>query len=140
VNLDIQSATSRDISDLLSAQLGMAVGFVNTEPEDVLTLHAVDFPVSELLEWLQRFGAVAVSGEPSTAPHVGGGSSSDRRVTLQASAADPATLVELLGEVLGGEVRFTPNDPELRISMDVKDASVEEVLALLHRYGTVEVP
>lgn len=140
VNLDIQSATSLDISEVLSAQLDRPVAFVNAEPEDVLTLHAVDFPVDELIDWLRRFGSVAVSDKPVAAPGSGLGVPSDHRVTLQASDASPQTLVELLGEILSSEVRFVPRDPELRISVDVKDASVGEVLELLERYGTVEVP
>jgi len=140
VNLDIQSANSRDISELLSAQLGLSVGFVNAGPEDMLTVHAVDFPVDELIAWLRRFGSVAVSDKPIAAPGAGLGVPSDQRVTLQASDASAQTLVELLGEILGSEVRFTPRDPQLRISVDVKDASVGEVLEVLERYGTVEVP
>lgn len=143
VSLDLRSASSQAVGELLSAATGVQVAFVNSGPEDLLSLEAINFPFGELVIWLRRHGSVVVLDQRSArglqtavVPRVG----LENLLRLHVASLAPAELATLLAQVLRTEVDFTPFDPDVRVSLDAKNMPVGEAFAFLGRFGSLEVP
>lgn len=140
VSLQADSVTAADLSASLSRSLGVTVEVRLPKDSDTLSMHIVDTPMREVLAALGNYGTVLVAGEEVTAsPRVRTADPLGRVVSLNVKSADAALVVNQLAGFTGLDMTFAAAQGDGRVSLDVKGATVREILQMLARLGTLEV-
>lgn len=140
VTLEIQDATGQEISNALREQFDLPVEFRLPEAGERLSIDASNMPLGEVLQALSSRGAVAAVTDAGGVDAPDAGARLSTLVSVQVQDFAPGEVAELLGDVLGATVAFSAADGNARISLDVKNMPVAEVLELLSQYGRISTP
>lgn len=140
VDLRIQDAPGKAISEALQNLTGLAIEFRTQDPTETLTLDASNIPVRDLLGLLATRGAVAVRGTRATWHPPLEDALRETKVTLSVERARAADVVAMLADILGAPMDFEPTVENSTVTVDVKNAPVGEVLSILRQFGNITGP
>ena len=135
VSLNLESASSREVSAALTELAGVPVVWMPKRSGFTISMQVQDYPMDLLLASLAKRGAVAVMGRAPETRATPRNTSLSRSVTVQAMDADVTTLSSLLGELLQGTVELKAKDPKLIVNLDMKEMPVREVVRQLAKFG-----
>lgn len=131
---NIQDATDREIVQLLHEQFGLAIDFRLPDPEERLSIDAVDVSPRDLLQYLATRGLVTAGQRRPVGPP-----SLDQVFSVQMEVVTPSEIAAMLSSMLRTPVQFDAPHHET-LSIDMKEATVGDLVSFLQTFGRVTLP
>lgn len=137
--LNLDSAGPEEVSRGLSQTFASPVTFVPGPNFEQVSVQVEGYPGRELLESLSRGGNMILVAGGEGAGRASQRAALQEVLFFESEAVAPEAILGRLESELGVSLRFEPNEPLDEIALQVKGATVLEVLQLLARLGSLEV-
>ena len=135
-----RGVSAAELQEVLSAQLGSRVVFAASKADDLFTVDLSEVSGTDLLSGLSKLGAVAIQDRRDIERNEkAGGAPLDVRVSFKAEKVQAATVARLLQGLLGEKAALQVADPSSLVTLDVEQASVRELRAVLAKIAGVRV-
>lgn len=130
ISLEVSSLSETELSAVFTDLTGGSVTFVPSRTGERLSISALDYPLDELLAALSAHGVVLAGARTPGA---------DGPLSLRTEAAPAAAVARAVASATGGRATFTPRQPAGRITLEVRELPVEDLLRQLALFGRVEL-